>query len=260
MNLLDVKFSKLKKKNEGALIAYFPLGEVGFNTIELARTYIDNGVDILEIGFPVETPYLDGKVVSDSMKRILNNDFEVQGFFDEIKKIRREFKDQPLEVFAYTSVFEQISMEDFLSLCENSGVDSVLFVGADNLKMKELSTVIPPSIYNLWFVPYNYSEDYINEVKDSAKGYIFLQATDGVTGARNELESGLKDIIRETKKKLDNIPICPGFGISNADHCKQIKEMGADGVIIGSSLLKFLVTHSLEETGSFIKELKSALK
>lgn len=260
MNLLDKRFKELKEKNEGALIAYFPLGEVGFNTIELARTYIENGVDILEIGFPVESPYLDGKIVSDSMQRILNSGFEVQRFFDEIKKIRREFKEQPLEVFAYTSVFEQIQAEDFFALCEDSGVDSVLFVGADNTEMRALSSAVPSSIYNLWFVPYNYSVDHINEVKDAAKGYIFLQATDGVTGARNELESGLKEKIQETKKILKEIPICPGFGVSNADHCKQIKEMGADGVIIGSSLLKFLVTNSLEETGEFIKKLKSGLK
>ena len=138
MNLIDLKFERLKAKGEGALISYFPLGEIGFDTMDMAKTYIENGVDILEIGFPVRNPYLDGEVISNSMARILSKGFDAYWYFNEIRKIRNEFKTQPIEVFGYNQIFDQIEMKDFLVLCERSGVDSILIVGTDSGGMKKL--------------------------------------------------------------------------------------------------------------------------
>ena len=259
MNLIDLKFERLKTKGEGALIAYFPLGEIGFDTMDMAKTYIENGVDILEIGFPVRNPYFDGEVISNSMARILSKGFDVYWYFNEIRKIRNEFKTQPIEVFGYNQIFDQIEMKDFLVLCERSGVDSILIAGTDSGGMKKLDDSVPASIYNLKFVPYNYTEDHIEEAKATAKGYIFLQATDGVTGARDEVDSRLEEKINDLKQKFVNIPICPGFGISSSSHCKLIRKMKGDGVIVGSYLVSHLITHSLQDTGELIKKLKSSL-
>ncbi|MDX6573811.1 MAG: tryptophan synthase alpha chain, partial [Gaiellales bacterium] len=51
-----------------ALICYLPLGDPAGGD-DLPQLYRDCGVDILEIGVPGSDPYLDGKTISDSMRR-----------------------------------------------------------------------------------------------------------------------------------------------------------------------------------------------
>jgi tryptophan synthase alpha chain len=36
------------------------------------------------------------------------------------------------------------------------------------------------------------------------------------------------------------VPICVGFGISSADHARQVADAGADGVIIGSKIVQMI--------------------
>jgi len=259
MNLIDVKFEKLKAQGEGALICYFPLGEIGFDTLDLARTYVENGVDILEIGFPVRNPYLDGNVIANSMARILKKGFDAYWYFTEVQKIRNEFRDQPIELFCYRQIFDQMEENDFVALCEESKIDAILIADADRMELTTLDDLLPAAIYNLRFVPYNYTGDHIRDAAVSARGYIFLQATEGATGARDEVDAGLEGKIHDLKRKIGNIPICPGFGISSPAHCRQIKRMKGDGVIVGSRLVSNLITHPLRETGELIRKLKFSL-
>jgi tryptophan synthase alpha chain len=67
-------------------------------------------------------------------------------------------------------------------------------------------------------------------------------------------------------KKLTDVPICVGFGISKAEHAATIAQAGADGVIIGSKLVE-LIEHNLDnrqkmlaEISAFLTEVKSAIE
>lgn len=259
MNCIDKKFEELKKKDERALIGYFPLGDVGLDCVTLAKTYIENGVDVLEIGYPVKNPYLDGSTVADSMHRILNNGFTTEGFFDQIKRIRAVYNDHPLIVMGYKQIFDDIAMKDFFQLCVDSKVDGVLIADASFPEWEEIDQVIPDSLYDLRFIPFQYTKEHMDIVATNVKGYIFLQAVDGATGMRENLDEKLEEKIQGLKNVNQSIPICPGFGISNAKHCKQVREINGDGLIIGSAFVNSVTNQSLEETGAFIRELKAAL-
>jgi tryptophan synthase alpha subunit len=51
-----------------ALICYLPLGDpAGWD--DLPELYVECGVDVLEFGVPGGDPYLDGKTISDSVRR-----------------------------------------------------------------------------------------------------------------------------------------------------------------------------------------------
>ncbi|KAJ0982426.1 hypothetical protein J5N97_010681 [Dioscorea zingiberensis] len=65
--------------------------------------------------------------------------------------------------------------------------------------------------------------------------------------------------VEETTK-----PVAVGFGISRPEHVKQLSRWGADGVIVGSAIVKQLGEAESSEEGlrrvaSFVKALKAAL-
>jgi tryptophan synthase alpha subunit len=60
-------------------------------------------------------------------------------------------------------------------------------------------------------------------------------------------------------RSLTEKPICVGFGISTAEHAKNIAQAGADGVIIGSRIIKF-IEDNLDDTDAMKKQLKGYIQ
>ena len=76
-------------------------------------------------------------------------------------------------------------------------------------------------------------------IAEASQGFVYLVAVTGVTGARAEVSDRLQSLIQAVKKQTDK-SVSVGFGVSNAEQAKQIQSWGADGVIVGSALVKQL--------------------
>jgi tryptophan synthase alpha chain len=74
------------------------------------------------------------------------------------------------------------------------------------------------------------------EIADLASGFIYYLSITGITGERNELPRELADGVRNMKSLSDR-PVCVGFGISNAQHVRQLQGV-ADGAIVGSGVVR----------------------
>ncbi len=101
-------------------------------------------------------------------------------------------------------------------------------------------------------------------IAEKTTGFIYTVSLLGVTGARKGLSDMVKPLVTRLKK-LTDVPICVGFGVSTPQHAKEIAEAGADGVIIGSKIVK-MIEDNLDdkqkmqaEIAEFITQVKSAL-
>ncbi|ONK76448.1 uncharacterized protein A4U43_C03F27990 [Asparagus officinalis] len=100
-------------------------------------------------------------------------------------------------------------------------------------------------------------------IVEAAEGFVYLVSSVGVTGARSSVSSRVASLLQEIKEASTK-PVAVGFGISEPDHVKQIASWGADGVIVGSALVRILGEAKSPEEGlkkleSFTKSLKAAL-
>ncbi len=260
---MDVKqmFEQTKRKKEGALIAYFPLGTEKYDSVELAKAYVDGGVDILEIGIPVEHPLFDGKTIRDVMEAARSLHADEEWYFNEIKRIREALPDVVLEVFSYKEAFKDQSCESFIQTAAEAGADCALITDMTDEEYDCYFDACPsPAIPMVKFLPFHAEESYIEDFQRKPyDGYVFLQAVSGQTGARDSLEPDLQQKI-ERAKKLISLPVCAGFGISCPKHASQIISMGADGIIIGSITVTYVMEHSKEELVSMLRSYKEALK
>ena len=63
-------------------------------------------------------------------------------------------------------------------------------------------------------------------------------------------------------KQSSSVPVAVGFGISGADQVRQVRSWGADGVIVGSALVKRMAAAAPGETAAqastFCQELRAA--
>ena len=103
----------------------------------------------------------------------------------------------------------------------------------------------------------------MEEIAKASEGFIYLVSSVGVTGARSNVNLRVEYLLQEIKKVTDK-PVAVGFGISTPEHVKQIAGWGADGVIIGSAIVRQLGEAASPEEGlkrveEYAKNMKAAM-
>jgi tryptophan synthase alpha chain len=96
-------------------------------------------------------------------------------------------------------------------------------------------------------------------------GFLYAISVYGTTGERQSFDEYTIESIKRIKKMTadDELPLAVGFGISNPQHVKDMINAGADGVIIGSAIIKKIKELENKESlfttlNRFISELKNS--
>jgi tryptophan synthase alpha chain len=106
------------------------------------------------------------------------------------------------------------------------------------------------------------SQDRIDAIARQSQGFIYLVSVTGVTGMRSQIQNRVEHLLTDLRNVTDK-PIGVGFGISAPEQAHQVKEWGADAVIVGSAFVKRLAEGSPSEgllaVEQLCKELKTAI-
>jgi tryptophan synthase alpha chain len=81
------------------------------------------------------------------------------------------------------------------------------------------------------------TEERFAAIGAKARGFVYTVAVLGITGERSGLAAGLADVLARAKAHTD-VPVAAGFGISTPDDAAAAVAAGADGVIVGSRLVR----------------------
>jgi tryptophan synthase alpha chain len=80
----------------------------------------------------------------------------------------------------------------------------------------------------------------------------------GTTGERDEIQEGLAQTVERVRASTD-VPVAVGFGISTPEQARSVAEL-ADGVIVGSRVVRAAGEGGAEAVGSVVGELAAALR
>ena len=75
------------------------------------------------------------------------------------------------------------------------------------------------------------------EIAALARGFLYTVSVTGTTGERAAVDGSLASLLERAKRHCP-VPVAVGFGISTAEHAAQAADAGADGVIVGSWLVR----------------------
>ncbi|MGV8144502.1 MAG: tryptophan synthase subunit alpha [Methanothermobacter sp.] len=259
-------FNRVKEEGEGAFIPFVVAGDPDFETsLEIVKTYVDNGADALEIGFPFSDPVADGPTVQDADLRALNSGMTTKRGFEFIKRIR-EFSSIPIGLLVYYNLIYKMGVDKFYKNAKESGVNGVL---SADLPPEEAKTAVTSArkhdIDQIFMVAQTTSNERLQSISKMCSGFLYVVAVMGITGARTNLESSTVELISRVKEH-SNLPLAVGFGISKPEHVRSVIDAGSDGAIVASALLN-IISHNLQdkeimlkEMGAFAQELKEGTK
>ena len=253
------------KLDRAALIPFFVIGDPDFDTsLDIVKSALDAGADVLELGIAFSDPIADGPTIQAADIRARQSGMTVDRALEFIK-LATDYKPVPVGLLIYYNLVFQYGIEKFFVDFKAAGGSSVLIA---DLSIDDADEVIPAAekadLETVFMVTPNTVDDRAKIIAEKSTGFIYTVSTLGVTGERSALSDMVKPLIAKLKAMTDT-PVCVGFGISSADHAKQVAGAGADGVIIGSKIVKMIENNlgdkaaMTKEISDFIKEVKSAL-
>ncbi len=256
-------FSELDR---AALIPFFVIGDPDFDTsLEIVKTAIDSGADILELGIPFSDPIADGPTIQKADIRAQRGGMNLSKALDFIGKVK-DYKDIPIGLLMYYNLIYQYGAEKFFADFHEAGVNSVLVA---DLSIDDSDEIIPAAnkagLDTVFMVTPNTDIERMKLIASRTTGFIYTVSLLGVTGSREELSGAVESLVGRLKK-LTDVPVCVGFGISKPEHAVMVASAGANGVIIGSKIVSLIEGNlqnkqkMLDEISAFLKDVKQSIE
>ena len=258
-------FSELAEQESTALIPFFVIGDPDFDTsLAVVKAAIDAGADVLELGIPFPDPIADGPTIQKADIRAIKSGMNVAKALHFIQKVK-DYKDIPIGLLMYYNLVYQYGTEKFFSDFHQAGVNSVLVA---DLSIDDADEIVGPAVSagldTVFMVTPNTDPERMKLIASRTTGFIYTVSVLGVTGSREELSDTLEGLIGKLKN-LTSVPVCVGFGISKPEHAATVAAAGADGVIIGSKIVRLIENNLgdsekiLAEISAFLCEVKRAI-
>lgn len=261
MSRIHTTFTHLRAQGRAALMPYLMLGypERGAEC-ELAPALEQAGADLFELGMPFSDPLADGATIQRASERALQNGVRPADVIESIRAIRARGVQAALVPMGYYNPFLQYGLERFTRDAAAAGADGLIIPDLPPEEAERCQAACADAGLDLiCFVAPTTPEERIEQIVGIASGFLYCVALTGVTGARNELWSGLPEFLQRVRRHTD-LPLVVGFGISSAEHVRQVSQY-ADGAIVASALISHMDQLVPEErvagAAAFVRELSS---
>lgn len=241
MSRIEETFKKAGKK-EAVLVSYITAGDPSIHeTEEYASALIEGGTDILELGIPFSDPIADGPVIQAASTRALQAGTRPHDVLACARRITDRF-DTPVVILSYYNPIFKMGVSSFLKASHNSGVDGLVVPDLPLDEAGDHKTVCAAhQVDPIFLATPTTQEDRLGQITDASRGFLYLVSITGVTGERREITHETMQMVKRVCSFANGkIPVAVGFGISSANQVRDFRRLGADGVIIGSSLVKIV--------------------
>ncbi|MGC9080161.1 tryptophan synthase subunit alpha [Sulfurihydrogenibium sp.] len=243
------------------LICYFMAGYPSVeDSLKTAYTLIESGADILEVGFPFSDPVADGVTIQVAHEKAVKDGITPPKVFEITKNIKEKYPNIPLIAMTYYNPIFKVGEEKFCKMAKDSGIDGFIVPDLppeEGKNFKETANKLDLSVTFL-LAPTS-DKDRIKLVSSMSDDFIYYVSLTGITGERqtlpwDELREKLSLVRKITDKK-----VAVGFGVSKGEHAKIISQI-ADGVIVGSAIVRLQGKKDFESLKNLVQELKSNIE
>ena len=252
----DGRVREAFREGRTALIPYLTGGYPSLEGArEVGEAYLGAGADVLEIGVPFSDPLADGPTIQDTTTRALENGADLDYCLD----LASEFSGRvPVVFLLYYNVIFARGAEEFLSEASEAGVSGVVI---PDLPVDEAGRfaglAAETGVAFCPLVAPTSTDERVSRVGEMATGFVYCVSVAGVTGVRDTLPPGAVALLRRVHARTD-APVALGFGIGSAE--AAVEAAGeADGIIIGSKLMRLVDEGGAEHAGEWLRGVREAL-
>ena len=239
-NRIQKIFDKLKAENKKAFVSFsvggYPDEE---SSLEIAKAIANSGSHIHEISFPHAEAQADGPIIQLANIESINKGINLKKIINISKKVRDHNSEIGLCLMGYLNNLFIYGIEKFAK--DISGIiDAVICVDlpSDVVEEKQLrDSLKKENIALIKLITPTTSEKRIKKIVKDAEGFIYSVNVEGQTGVKSANIDRVNSQI-EKIKKYANIPVVSGFGIKNEEDVKTFSKSKADGIVLGSAIIK----------------------
>ena len=237
MNRIENAFARAKSENRSAFVAYVCAGDPdGPTSLEVCRTLIASGIDVLEIGVPFSDPLADGLTNQLAAQRALEAGTTQKDVFDLVRSIRAENDSVPIVFYTYYNLMFSGGLDSYIAEAKAAGVDGLLVLDLPPEEAGDhLAACTAHDMKTVFLLAPTTPPERVGYIAKFATGFIYYVSRTGVTGVRDDLAADLKEMVAMIKGQSDK-PLVVGFGIHSQEQVRAVAEL-ADGVVVGSAIV-----------------------
>ncbi|MFD0412831.1 tryptophan synthase subunit alpha [Streptomyces sp. NPDC127108] len=241
MSRIAEAFAANRASGSLTLIAYLTSGYPTVDeTVGLVEAAVAGGADVIEFGVPFSDPMGDGPVIQHSGQVSLDAGMTTAGTLSQVAAARAAGIRAPIALMGYLNPFLRYGVKRLFADAAEAGVDGLIVpdLPPDQSEFTDmwLESARVSGVDLVFFASPGSSPARLAAAGAATSGFLYCLATDGVTGAREELDDRLPAYLSRVRAET-SAPVAVGFGISRAEHVAALRGL-ADGVIVGSALLR----------------------
>ena len=234
---IALTFDKCRRAKRPALITYTVAGDnTKKNSLKILNK-ISTHADILELGFPHNTPIADGGQIQGSSHRALKNGIKLKDVFQIVKKFKENYPTKPIILMGYFNLIYQNGENNFLKSCNSSGVDGLIIVDLPYPENKSFANKCKKKSINfIQLLSPTTSKERMKKIIKDSHDMIYYISMLSTTGGKLKIPTKkIMNNYKKVKSLAKNKSIVIGFGITK----KTISALkSADGLVVGSQLCK----------------------
>jgi tryptophan synthase alpha chain len=257
LTAIDAVFANARAQNRAAFMPYFTIGFPDLPTsLKVIEALVAAGADAIEIGVPFSDPLADGPAIQHASQVALANGTTLADCIHAVATLRERGITVPLVLMGYVNPVMAYGVERYVQDAAAAGANGFI---VPDLPIEESDELLRYCTqHNMSFTPLlapNSTPERIRLVTSIARGFVYLVAVTGVTGARETLPPDLSDYVRRVRS-LTTQPLALGFGISRREQAHTVAKI-ADGVAVGSAIIRLMETDGMEAVKSLAAELRA---
>jgi tryptophan synthase alpha chain len=259
---IGAAFEAAAAEDRAALMPYMMAGFPDHgSSLAIAAAYADSGADLIELGVPFSDPLADGPTIHAAATAALASGATL----DTALEVCASVSDRvPIVLMVYANmVLAHGGAAEFARRAAEAGAAGAI---VPDLPLDEAEAVGDALAgAGLALVPLlapTTGPERRARICAAATGFVYVVSSVGTTGEREQLPSGLDELVAATKAAAE-VPVAVGFGIGTPQQAAQVAEI-ADGVIVGSRLVRAAdeagsAEAAAEAVASFLRETRVAL-
>lgn len=250
---------------DGRRAALMPYLMGGFPDLDTSRRigleYARAGADLIELGVPFSDPLADGPVIHAAATAALRRGVKLP---EVVSVVGRAIADAgvPVVLMCYANPIFVRGLERFADSLVEAGISGLI---VPDLPLEEAPAVLGAcderALALVPLVAPTTPDARLARIGAQARGFLYTVSLTGTTGERSGgLAAGLAAIVSRAAACTD-VPVAVGFGISTPDQAAAAAAAGADGVIVGSRLVRAAGEGSdpVAAVGAVVRELAAGL-
>ena len=258
MTGLSDLFARCREEGRAALIGYLPCGYPSVEASVAAMTaMVEAGVDAVEIGMPYTDPGMDGPVIQVAVDAALRAGTRTRDVLGAVRDVAAT--GAPTLVMGYWNPIEKYGPDRFAADLKAAGgagaitpdlIPEEATAWVDAAREHDLDTV--------FLVAPSSTDERIEVVGRTARGFVYAASTMGVTGTRSAVGDRAEELVARTRR-LTDVPVAVGLGVSDGDQAAEVARF-ADGVIVGSAFVRALGDGGVDAVRALAADLAAGVR